>query len=305
MPGVQSIHQNAVLSNVSVQYKNAGFIAEQIFPIVKVKKESDIFYKYKKGTMFEIPNTRRAPKSGYQRVDWGVETDTYQCHEEGLEELIDDREKDNADTVFNLQVDTTEIVTEQVMLAREKRVFDLVQNTSNLTNNSTPSVKWDATSGDPLSDVSTARLAFNLACGKIPNVGVISLNVFEGLKGNANVKDQFKYTSSESITVEMLAKYFELDKLLVAYGLYNSAKKGQSASLTRLWGKNMLLAYVNPRPSIKQALSLGYQFQSKPRATFKYRDEEKASDVIRVREITDEKLVTADCGYLLTNVTTS
>lgn len=304
MPGVQSIHQNAVLSNVSVQYKNAGFIAESIFPIVKVKKESDIFYKYLKGTMFEIPKTRRAPKSGYQRVDWGVETDTYQCHEEGLEELIDDREKDNADSVFNLQVDTTEITTELVMLAREKRVFDLVQNAANLTNNSVPSVKWDAASGDPQADVSTARLATNLACGKIPNIMVVNLNVFEALKNNANVKDQFKYTSSKSITTDMLAGYFEVDKFLVALGLYNTAKKNQTASLTRLWGSHALLAYVNPRPSIKQALSLGYQFQSKPRATFKYRDEEKSSDVIRVREITDEKLVTADCGYLLRNLLT-
>jgi hypothetical protein len=305
MPGVQKIHQNAVLSNVSVMYSNMGFIADQIFPIIKVKKESDIFYKYQKGTKFEIPNTRRAPKSEYNRVEWDVETDTYQCHEEGLEELIDDREKANADSVFNLEVDTTEITTDLVMLAREKRVLDLVQNTSNITNNSTPSNLWDVAAGDPLVDVSSARLAINAASGKIPNVMVVSLNVFEHLKKNANVKDQFKYTSSKSITREMLAGYFEVDKFLVAYGLYNSAKKGQTASLTRLWGLHALLAYVEPRPAIKKALSLGYTFQTRNRITEKYREEQKKSDVIRVSEITDEKLVTADCGYLLTSVTST
>jgi len=68
-----------------------------------------------------------------------------------------------------------------------------------------------------------------------------------------------------------------------------------------VWGANALLAYVNPRPAIKQ-ISLAYMFQSRPRQVEKYRDDSVKSDIIRCSEVTAEKLVADKCGYLWTHV---
>jgi len=44
--------------------------------------------------------------------------------------------------------------------------------------------------------------------GRRPNTLIISAEVFDALKEHPEVQDQFKYTSAESITTAMLARYF-------------------------------------------------------------------------------------------------
>ena len=58
---------------------------------------------------------------------------------------------------------------------------------------------------------------------------------------------------------------------------------------------------MNPRPAIKQP-SLMYTFLAQARQVYKYREEKIKSDIIRVSEIMDEKVVASGCGYLFYSV---
>jgi len=51
--------------------------------------------------------------------------------------------------------------------------------------------------------------------GVEPNKMVISKPVFAALKTHPKIKEQFKYTSSDSITTVMLANYFDLAQVVV------------------------------------------------------------------------------------------
>lgn len=302
MPVIQDIHVDAVLSGVSVAYSQPGFIADAVFPRVKVKKESDKYYKYGY-EKFATPETKRAPKTAYKRIDWTPSTDTYQCEEYGLEEPIDDRERDNADDPLSLDVDTTELLTEQIMLARERRVAAIVFSGTYMTTNVTLSGtdQWsDYTNSDPVANITTARATINAAIGRDPNTMVISREVFDKLKDHPQVTERVKYTQLGIVTVQLLAALFEVPTILIGESLYNTAKEGQTASLSRIWGKHCLLAYIEPRPGIKK-MSLGYSFASRVRQTEKYRENKIKSDIIRVSEVIDEKLVAAAAGYLIIN----
>ena len=300
MPTVKDIHQDAVLTNISLQYQNPGFVADLVMPRMPVKKESDLYYIYGK-ERFSVPNTRRAPKSPYGKVDWTPSSDTYQCKEEGLEESIDDRERKNADKPLNLEIDTTELLTDLIALKRETRVATLLTTVANFTNDTTLSGtdQWSDKSGsDPVDDVKTAILAINASIGLDPNTMVIPREVYEELKQHPAILERIKYSQKGIITADLLAAVFEIPRILIAGSLYNTAMQGQTASLSRVWGKHVFIGYVETNPGLKK-ITTGITFQAQARMTERYREEKIKSDTFRVSEIVDEKLVAELAGYVI------
>lgn len=58
MPEPENVHKDQILTNISVQYRNADYVGTELMPIVPVKKKSDIYYVYdSKADRFRIPKT--------------------------------------------------------------------------------------------------------------------------------------------------------------------------------------------------------------------------------------------------------
>jgi len=302
MPDVANVHTDKILSNISEMYRNAAFVGLEMLPVVKVKKESDKYYKYNsKADRFRVPNNLRAPKSDSKTVDWKVTTDTYSCNEYALNDLIDDREKNNADKPLNMKVDTVEFLTDLNLLAQEKRIVDMLTDETVLTsyNALTGTDQWsDYTNSDPVGDIETGRNTIHGKIFKMPNTLLLGLEVYSQLKHHPDVIDRFKYVSKGIITPEMLADLFEVEKVIIGKAGYNTANEGQTASYSYLWGKNAILAYVEKAPGIKK-FSLGYTFKVGQNKTRTARIETKHSDWIEVGQIQDEEIVSVDCGYLI------
>jgi len=303
MPDVGSVHTDAILSNVSEMYRNAQFVGLEMLPVVAVKKESDNYYKYNsKADRFRVPNNLRAPKSDSKMIDWKVTTDNYACKEYALNDLIDDREKNNADKPLNLKVDTVEYLSDVNLLAQEKRIVDLLTSTSVLTNYKTltGTNQWnDYTNSDPVGDIETGKETIHGKIFRYPNTLLLGVQVYNQLKHHPDVIDRFKYTSKGIITAAMLADLFEVEKVIIGQAGYNTANEGQTASYSYLWGKNAILGYIEKKPGIKK-FSLGYTFKVGKNKTRTARIETKHSDWIEVSQIQDEEIVSVDCGYLIT-----
>ena len=59
-PTVREVHIDQALTNISLKYQNADLIAERIFPVVPVQKDSNLIFKYGKQD-FVLENDIRAP----------------------------------------------------------------------------------------------------------------------------------------------------------------------------------------------------------------------------------------------------
>lgn len=302
MPDVSNVHTDAILSNISEMYRNAEYVGLQMMPVVSVKKESDKYYKYNsKADRFRVPNNLRAPKTESKMVDWKVTTDTYSCQEYALNDLIDDREKDNADKPLNLKVDTVEFLTDLNDLAQEKRIVDVLTDETVLTNYTalTGTDLWsDYTNSDPVGDIETGKDTIHGKIFRYPNTLLLGVQVYKILKHHPDVIDRFKYVKQGIITPEMLADLFEVERVIIGKAGYNTANEGQTASYSYLWGKNAVLAYVEKKPGIKK-FSLGYTFKVGKNKTRTARLETKHSDWYEVSQIQDEEIVSVDCGYLI------
>jgi hypothetical protein len=302
MPLTSQVKFDPLLTTVSIQYRPApdGYLADSVAPPVPVALESAAFWVYDK-SRFDVPDAKRAPRSEYARIDWTVSTDTYLTEMYGLEGEIDDDERRNAAGPLDLDVDTTEIVTDMILNNREKRVANLVMSTANVPLNITLSgaAQWSAyDTSDPLADVATARKAIFAATGYRPNKMLIGYQVMEVLKMHPDIKEIIKYTERAIVTNALLAAVFEVDTVLVGGVLRRSSKEGQADVLADVWGKDALLFYAEPRPSLKRA-SFVYQMRELDLRVFRYREDKRDVDVIRVSEKQDEKIVSPQLGYLI------
>jgi len=309
MPLITQVKYDPLLTTISVQFQPApdGYLADLVMPPVPVVRESASFWVYDK-SRFDVPDSKRAPRAEYNRIDWNVTTDNYLCHQFGLEGEIDDQERKNAATPLDLDIDTTEIVTDMVLNNREKRVVDLVcaaGTYSGLTPSQTTALtlatsKWtDGVNSDPLGDVKTARTTIFASTGYRPNRMVIGYTVFEALKLHPQIKEIIKYTERAIVTAALLAAAFEVEEVLVGGVLRRTSKAGAADVLSDVWGSNCLLFYSEKAPSLKRA-SLGYQMRQEDLRVFRYREEKRDTDVIRVTEKQAEKIVSASLGYLIT-----
>jgi hypothetical protein len=298
MPEPENVHIDQILTNISIMYRNAAYVGTQIMPIVPVKKKSDIYYIYdSKADRFRIPLTLRAPKTESRTVDWKVTTDGYVCDEHALNDLIDDIEKDNADKPLNLEVDTVEFLTDIVTLGLEMRIKTMLE--ASLTANAPTNGVWsDYTTEtiDPIADIEIGKAAIHAVIFREPNVLLLGKAVYDKLKHHPKILERIKYTQKGIITPELLAAVFDIEKVIVGNAGYNTAKEGKAAVLSYLWGKNAILAYVEPKPGIKK-FSLGYTFQSQTFQTRRARIEVKHSDWFEVGDIETEKMICVACGY--------
>lgn len=81
-PTAGDVHVNAPLTNISIAYmqKAEMFIADKVFPMVPVQKQSDRYFVYPKGAWFRSEAKERAP--GTESAGSGFEIDntpTYYC----------------------------------------------------------------------------------------------------------------------------------------------------------------------------------------------------------------------------------
>jgi len=303
-PTEKDVHQDAVLSGVSLRYSNDEMIADRVLPVIPVKKESDKYYTYTRA--WKLPQSERAAGAEANEIDWNVSTATYQCEEYALKDLIPDRVRDNADNPLNMDVDTTEALTELIQLGREKRVADIVfaagtygSQTSALSGTNL----WDDYAGsDPIGDVRTAKSVVHAASGKLPNTMIIGYQSHLKLLDHPDILERIKYTQRGIITSDILAAVFEVDNYIIGKALYDSTQEGVAESLGYVWGKKCALIYAEPSPGLKKA-SFGYQFQSRGFRVKKWREEGRDGDFIEAGEVRDEKIVAASTGYLYSAVT--
>lgn len=260
-PTSGDVHVNAPLTDISTAFVQAddNFVADKIFPVVPVQKQSDLYFEFDRGDFLRDEAKVRAESSESAGSGFKLSTNNYNCRVEALHKDIDDRVRANADSVLSLDAAASKFLAQKLMIRRDRRFATSYFTTGVWGTDVTPSNLWNTAAGTPRADVDAGKAAVLSATGFVPNTLVVSYAVHVALRSSSDVRDQFKYVSSDSIDEAMLAKYFGLDNYYVAKGVYNSAAEGAATVGAVIFGKHALLCYVPPSPNIMTP-SAGYTF---------------------------------------------
>ena len=304
MPQLRDVVQDPVLTQVSTAYTNDTFLAETILPVMPVSKQSGVFFQYDKSNLRIPGSTVRAAGAPAKETDFNVTKGTYVTVDHALKEFVPNEIQEQAMTPTDPLTDSTENVTEQLMLDKEKALADYLTSTANITQNTTLSGtnQWsDYNNSSPITDLRTARQTVRLAVGRTPNTLIIGQQVFDSLIDHPEILERVKYSQLGILTVELLARLFQVDRVLVGSAVYNSAKEGQTDSLGYVWGKHAILTYIAPSVRMKQ-LTLGYTFTYGTRQAERWTDGDRKGTYVRVHDNWQQGIVAATAAYLLRTV---
>jgi hypothetical protein len=270
-PSSQQTHVDAMLTNISVAYMQSedAFIADKVFPKVPVQKQSARYFKYLKEDWFRDEAELRAPAT--ESAGGGYEIDNtpnYYCNVYAYHKNLDDQTRNNTDSPLDADRSATEFVSSKLLLRRELAFMNTYFKTGiwgtevagvAATPTAGQTLQWDQTGADPIGDVADACIAMVAATGKRPNVLTLGPQVYNALKQSPAILERIKYTQRGIITTDILAAMFDVPKVVVAWGIQNTAAKGKTATMGFIYGKHALLSYAAPSPGLQEA-SAGYIF---------------------------------------------
>ncbi len=288
-----------------------GFVGTRLFPVFGSGEQSSDYYVFNAENLLLAPrNTRHTPGTAFHRITMTVSDDNFNCKDYGLEQPVPDDVRKKYAKAFDADIAAVRQLTNFIMVGHEQRVKALATDPAKVPNAGV-GVKWDLADSNPKEDVNAAREEIRKSIGAQPNTMVISRPVVNVLEVHPKIADLFKYTAPGVVTADKLATYFGVPNILIADQVVASNQEGQALTAADIWGDDVLLAHVQPGQDLS-LLNFGRTFYwnqfgapgeaDVPMLIESYRDDTVKSDVHRAQHYTDEKLVGADAGYLLTDV---
>lgn len=298
-----------ILSTQARGYSNQEFIGTRILPYADIPNRSMKVIRFGKDGFRKYLDTRRAPGAETKRVQFGYASDPVSLKQEALEALVPDEISADARNVPGIDLASVSIRTVQdiIALGREVEIAALVRNPANYDANHKIALagasKWSDGTSKPKDDIKAAREIVRRSIGRYPNVLTLGPGAFNALDEHPLIRDRFKYTSSESVTTAMLAKYFDVEEVLVGKAVALAENADDTALADDVWGNDALLSY---RPAggnvLVPAFGYTYRLTGFPAVEAPYYERGRKSWIYPVTEEFKGYITGAEGGFLFQGV---
>lgn len=318
-PSRSDVHVDRPLTNVSLAFLQSAdmFIADRVFPVVPVSKQSDQYYTYDRGMFNRDEMEKRAPGAESAGANYTLSTDNYRADVWALHKDVSDQVRSNADEAVRLDRETTEFLTHKALIRKERNWASEYFTTGVWATDQTgvdsasPTAgqfgRWDRADSTPIEDIRSGRRTVHESTGFRPNKLVLGRAVYDALLDHPDIVgrlDRGQTTGPAMVMRQNLAALFELDEILVMDAIFNSAAEGATNSHSFIGGKQALLTYAAPSPGL-MVPSAGYTFSwtgllgagALGTRMKRMRMEHLESDRLEIEMSFDHKLVADELGY--------
>lgn len=307
------LHVDRLISEMALDYRPEGFIADQIAPIVDVSKQSDYYSDFSRADKLRVEDTKRSPNTEARQIEIGVGSGTFFCTNYALQAPVTLEDEKNSDAVFLDKIinGRAELILDKLLLDWELRLATQMVNTSNVGSSSAVSSGWGG-AGDPLGDTNTGIDNVRFSNGVRPNKIVFGLEAWLSFRRDDTIRNLIFGTNNGGgyPSTAQVAQLLEVDNVLIGGAFRNTGQEGQAESLSTIWGDNVLIAYTPETPN-RERPSFSYSFRwNQPglpnmvaeRHPF---DTRRKSSSIEIGYYQDEVITGASYGFLLTAVNSS
>lgn len=272
---------HAALTNMALAYyQNASnYFAKALFPTCPVGLSSDNYYIFSREDLLR-DNWQRKPAYGkVPPTVVGESTENYVCKVDQMIMGIDqirqtDLSRRQGPSIIQPKQQRTRTIAEQANIHQD-RLFaasyfkegawkNELEGVDNTTPGTKQFIKLSNANSDPIAFIDKEKTDMNQQTGRIPNRLGLGINVFNALKVHPGILERVKYGGSTanpaSVTENVLAQLFGVEKIVVLKSIMNSASMGADEDMQYIGDPNaFLLAYATNAPSIDEP-SAGYIF---------------------------------------------
>lgn len=243
-----------------------GFVADALFTPKPVPKGLVKVYQFDTSKL-RLVETRKSTNSEADLIDEQLFTTNETLEEHKLGSEVNPRDVADADLpVLISDARKTRLVTEMLMIRREKLAADLVTTSGNYPSALTSAIasgsRWNEAGGDPESDTITANQALKNQCGRRANALAIGDQTRDKLRLSPLFRERTKYTSAGPVPDDLIKAFFGVQYLFVGDARYDSANEGATTSVGGFWSDNAILFVYNPSVGMED-VSFGHMYLRK------------------------------------------
>lgn len=319
-PGTTDVHVNKLLTELSIGYMNADYIAARLFPIVYVPFRSDNYVSYDQSHWFRDEAAVRAPGTIAVEGGWNVTTtNTYNCVNFAYRHAIPDELRANADSVFNLDREATAFVTDKLQMRGERAwaadFFAVSKWGTDKVGGSDFTKFSDYGASSPVQVLRGYKRTVRQAIARRPNVLVLGEFGWDVLCDHPDFIERIKGAASPGspaiVTRQLVASVLELDRIEVGSAMVTTTAEGvaeASVAYSDIFDDDGLLMYVTNSPSLMTP-SAGYTFVwytpggvRAPQYIRSLRDDDARKDVIEGNTYFDQVITASKAGLFLSDM---
>lgn len=293
-----------ILSEHARGHIQPELVGTSLFPRVPVPMYGGKVIEFGKES-FRLYNVKRAPGSATKRITFGYEGKPFAIVPGALEALVPAESMRDATQVpgIDLASRSVNMVMRAMALNHEYECAQIALNVANYDADHKVSLlagdRWTSPDSDPSAVIEKGKQAIADTIGLEPNTAMISRKALSALKYHPKLIDRMKYTSVQSITIEMLKNIWEIENIVIGR---SRVATGAADTLGDVWGKDVWLGYVstNSAPS-KEEPSFGYTYyiDGHPAVKAPYWEENANSWVYGVADDNSPVLSGMMAGYLI------
>jgi len=321
------VHIDQPLTNLTLAYvqEQTNFIADKVFPLVGVERQSDKYYIYDRDNMNRKGDVQKlAPRTEVNRIGMSISNDSYFADVYGLGMDFDEQTLANEDAALDIRSAGSTTLMNRLMIHRENQ-FATTFFTSGVwgtdwagvadgDNDTAAEVtNWDDyTNSTPIQDVTRLSRTIQLKSGGFkPNTMVVGKEVRDALINNPDILDRLNggatVTNTAMVTNAKLAEIFEVENFYVMEAVENDSLEGVAESNSFIGGNNVLLVHAPSSAGLMTPASgLTFAWNNIPGASNlgitveSFSDDalkrQQVAEHIQVKMAYDMKVVGADLG---------
>ena len=322
-----SVHIDQPLTNLTLAYAQSqeSFVADKVFPVVGVDKQSDKYYEYNRADMNRSGDVKKlAPRTEVERIGMAISSDSYYADVYGLGMDFDEQTLANEDAALDIRSAGAQTLVNRLMIHREEQFASTFFSAGVWGNQDLQSgrsiVEWDQALATPIKNVTDASKTIQLQSGGFrPNTMVVGREVHDALINSSDILKRIGLeagatTASPALaTRQMMARIFEVENYYVMEAVKNTAVEGAAESPAFIGGKHAMLCYTPSNAGLMTpAAGLTFAWNNIPGvnnlgiSVESFSDDalkrQQIAEMIQVKMSYDMKVVGADLGFFFETI---
>ena len=268
--------------SISYQQQESYFVADKWFPQIGVDKIAGYYPIWAKENAFTNkagtwrPGT--LPPTGELKVDT---PGFYACQRYAFQLPLLADIPFVADEAYPVEKATTQMVTDVLRLNKELIIANAffkagiwgcdwtgVNSGETGTGGQVTGLtfrRFNDADSDPLEVFKDAKLTIKQSAGIDPNVCIMGEQVYQSLRLNPTLIAMFRNPqgaekSPTRLNEDMIAQALDIEKIIVARAMYNTAAPGATVDLDWIFGKGIWLGYVDTPGPLKTIAAMNLSF---------------------------------------------
>lgn len=311
----------ATFFQLDLELQSRGYVGARILRPFQVQMQSGAFAVIKLKSLLanSAADTKRTSTGGYNSGNYEFEDRAYITAENGWEEKVDQREKAMYNSIFDLEVVATARAWEHVLNSLERRVIAATLSATVTAGQTTAATAvWtNAATSKPIDDIFSAQESVWSRTGEWPRTLSMARRQYRALRRSAQVIGEIqaggagKSATQKEITNEMLMDVLDVDEIIVADSIKNTANIAQTTVLASVFPESQVMVSKSAKTDDFKEPCLGRLFhwagdgsemgdEGMIGVVEQYEDPRTRADIIRVRHETSEFILYPEMAQVIT-----